>query len=107
MKAGILSLLFWIIQGFAVFFILLALDINDLNFLISISSNSISVLIGALSFVPGGLGVTEGSMAGLLSLQGIELSFALMVGVIIRIFTSWYTVIVGFITLKISGGFSL
>jgi len=27
--------------------------------------------------------------------------------VIIRIFTSWYTVIVGFIALKFSGGFSL
>ena len=107
LKSGILSLIFWIIQGFAVFLILLALDINDLNFLISISSNAISVLIGALSFMPGGLGITEGSMAGLLSFQGIEFSFALIIGVIIRIFTSWYTVIVGFIALKISGGFSL
>ena len=107
LKAGILSLLFWIIQGFAALFILWALEINNLNFLMSISSNSISVLIGALSFVPGGLGVTEGSMASLLSLQGIEFSFALIVGVIIRIFTSWYTVIVGLIALKISSGFSL
>ena len=57
--------------------------------------------------MPGGIGITEGSMGGLLSLQGIEFSFALIVAVIIRIFTSWYTVIVGFIALKISGGFSL
>jgi uncharacterized protein (TIRG00374 family) len=107
LKSGILSIIFWVIQGIAVYFILLALGINELNFLITTSANAISVLIGALSFMPGGLGVTEGSMGGLLSLQGIEFSFALIAAVIIRIFTSWYTVIVGFIALKISGGFSL
>jgi len=107
LKSGILSFIFWVIQGVAVYFVLLALEMNELNFLIATSANAISVLIGALSFVPGGLGVTEGSMGGLLALQGIEFSFALIAGVIIRIFTSWYTVIVGFIALKFSGGFSL
>ena len=107
LKSGILSIIFWVIQGGAVYFILLALGINELNFFIATSSNAISVLIGALSFMPGGLGVTEGSMGGLLSLQGIEFSFALIAAVIIRIFTSWYTVIIGFIALRISGGFSL
>ena len=107
LKSGILSFIFWVIQGIAVYFILLALGINELNFLIATSANAISVLIGALSFVPGGLGVTEASMGGLLSLQGIEISFALITAVIIRIFTSWYTVVAGFIALKFSGGFSL
>ena len=107
LKSGILSIIFWVIQGGAVYFILLALGINELNFLIATSANAISVLIGALSFVPGGLGVTEASMGGLLSLQGIEISFALITAVIIRIFTSWYTVVAGFIALKFSGGFSL
>ena len=107
LKSVILSFIFWVIQGIAVYFILLALGINELNFLIATSANAISVLIGALSFVPGGLGVTEASMGGLLSLQGIEISFALITAVIIRIFTSWYTVVAGFIALKFSGGFSL
>ena len=107
LKSIILSFIFWVIQGVAVYFILLALGINELNFLIATSANAISVLIGALSFVPGGLGVTEASMGGLLSLQGIEISFALITAVIIRIFTSWYTVVAGFIALKFSGGFSL
>jgi len=107
LKSVILSFTFWVIQGIAVYCILLALGMNELNFLIAISSNAISVLIGALSFVPGGLGVTEASMGGLLSLQGIEIGFALIAAVIIRIFTSWYTVVAGFIALKFSGGFSL
>ena len=107
LKSVILSFIFWVIQGIAVYFILLALGINELNFLIATSANAISVLIGALSFVPGGLGVTEASMGGLLSLQGIEFSFALIAAVIIRIFTSWYTVVAGFIALTFSGGFSL
>ena len=107
LKSGILSFIFWVIQGVAVYFVLLALEINQLNFLIVTSSNAISVLIGALSFMPGGLGVTEASMGGLLSLQGVEISFALIAAVIIRIFTSWYTVVAGFIALKFSGGFVL
>jgi len=107
LKSCILSFIFWVIQGAAVYFVLLALEINQLNFLIVTSANAISVLIGALSFMPGGLGVTEASMGGLLSLQGIEISFALIAAVIIRIFTSWYTVVAGFIALKFSGGFAL
>ena len=68
---------------------------------------SLSVIAGALSFIPGGVGIIEGSLGGLLSVQGIELSVAIAVGVIIRFFTLWYTVIVGFFALKLTGGFSL
>jgi len=103
----ILSILFWFVIGIGVYFVLLGLDIDEINFLNAISIYSLSVIAGALSFIPGGVGIIEGSLGGLLSVQGIELSVAIAVGVIIRFFTLWYTVIVGFFALKLTGGFSL
>lgn len=103
----VLSILFWLVTGVAVYFILLGLDIDGINFLNAISIYSLSAIAGALSFIPGGVGITEGSLGGLLSLQGIELSIAIAVGVIIRFFTMWYSVIVGFFALKLTGGFNV
>ncbi len=57
--------------------------------------------------MPGGFGVAEGSLVGLFSLQGIGVSTALILVILIRIFTLWYGVAVGFIALKTSGVLSL
>ena len=50
---------------------------------------------------PGGLGVTEGSFAGLLTLQGFELQATLVLAIIIRFFTLWFAVIVGLISFRL------
>ena len=63
-----------------------------------------SLMLGFLSFIPMGLGVVEGSLASFFSLQGIEVSLSLALVVIIRLFTRWYGVAVGFVALKLSGG---
>ncbi len=42
---------------------------------------STSVILGTISMSPGGLGVTEGSFAGLLALQGFEFQTVLVFGV--------------------------
>ena len=52
------------------------------------------------------VGVTEGSLAGFFTLQGIDLSLALTIVVFIRIFTRWIGVGLGFILLKMAGGTS-
>ena len=91
----------------SVYLILLAFDIDSINFLQSIATYPASVLIGVASFIPGGVGVTEGSLAGLFVLQGVDLSLALIVSIFIRIFTLWFSVSIGFIGLKLSGGLSL
>ena len=67
-----------------------------------ISSYSISLVIGALSLIPGGIGVAEASLVGLLTLQDIEFSDAVVAVVLIRLFTLWFSTISGFITLKTS-----
>lgn len=70
---------------------------------------SFSSLAGAISMIPGGLGVAEGSFAGLLILAGVSKGFAAGATVIIRFCTLWFGVIVGINTLfvirnKITGG---
>ena len=101
-----LSILYWIIISVAVYFILLSFGIESVSLLRTISIYSSSVIIGALSFIPGGIGVTEGSLIGLFSLEGIEISMAIFLSVMIRIFTMWYSVCIGFICLKFTGGLS-
>ena len=101
-----LSVLYWIIISVAVHFILLSFGIESISILKTISIYSSSVIIGAISFIPGGLGITEGSLIGLFSLEGIDVSLALILSVMIRILTMWYSVSIGFICLKFTGGLS-
>ncbi len=102
-----LSSLFWIIEGLIVYSVLLAFDIESLVFMTTITTYTSSILLGFISFLPMGIGVTEGTLTGFLSLQGIEISLAATIVVFIRIFTRWLGVGIGFIFLKMSGGFSL
>tara|TARA_B110000014_G_scaffold263492_1_gene260432 strand:+ start:1533 stop:2465 length:933 start_codon:yes stop_codon:yes gene_type:complete len=103
--SSVLSICYWIINGLIVFCILIALDITNVNFLIATSTYSLSGIIGALSFIPGGIGVTESSITGLFSLHGVEFNTGIILGVLIRFFTLWISVFVGFICLKLVGGF--
>lgn len=98
------SITYWFIVGIAAYFVLKAVGIDDINYVNVVSIYSSSVILGAASFIPGGIGVTEGSIAGLLNLNGVDISIAFVLGILIRIFTLWYSVLIGFIALKISGG---
>ena len=62
----------------------------------------VSTLAGALSFVPGGLGVAEASMIGLFHrLGGVSKPDAAAVTVLIRLATLWFAVVVGLVALGI------
>ena len=62
-----------------------------------------TTVLGALSFLPGGLGVTEGSMTLLLlrSTSGLTRTGAVAATVLIRLCTLWLGVVVGLVTLGI------
>jgi len=98
-----LTVIFWLLEALSVYFVLLSFGIESIEFLKVIPIYATSLMLGFLSFLPMGLGVVEGSLAGFFSLQGIEASLALTIVIIIRIFTRWYGVIVGFFALKLSG----
>ena len=102
----LLAVLYWFIIAGAAYYTLIGFDINVLDYLKILAIYSTSALLGAISFIPGGLGVTEGTLAGLLTLEGIDVSMALILSVMIRVFTFWSTITVGFVSLKFTGGFS-
>ena len=102
----LLAVTYWFIVSTAVYYTLIAFDVNILDYLKVLAIYTTSVLLGAVSFIPGGVGITEGTIAGLLSLEGIDISIALVLSVMIRIFTLGFAVVVGFISLKFTGGFS-
>ena len=102
----LLALTYWFMVSAAAYYTLIAFDVNILDYLKVLAIYTTSALLGAISFIPGGIGITEGTLTGLFTLEGIDVSTALILSVIIRILTLWYSVSVGFIALKFTGAFS-
>ena len=105
--ATILSIVFWLVESVIAYFVLLSFGVNHIEFLSVITTYTSSIILGVASFLPLGIGVVEGSLAGFFTLQGVDVSVALTLVIFIRIFTRWIAVSVGFVSLKLSGGFSL
>ena len=99
-----LSILFWLIEAISIYFILLAFGVEVIEFLTVIPTYTTSIMLGILSFLPMGIGVVEGTLTGFFTMHGIDISLALTIVIVIRLFTRWYSVSFGFIALKLSGG---
>ena len=90
----LLGLLAWSVQGLAFYFILATLD-SPLPLTMALAIYAISLLAGALSFIPGGIGATEAVMYLLLSQAGLEHGQALVIPIISRVSTLWFAVLLG------------
>ena len=101
-----LSIFFWFIECIAIHLLLSSFGINTIELLALIPMYTSSIILGVVSFLPFGLGVFEGSLAGFLSLHGIHLSISLTIVILARIITRWYSVFVGLVALKITRGLS-
>tara|TARA_Y100000996_G_C22502529_1_gene635031 strand:- start:93 stop:1046 length:954 start_codon:yes stop_codon:yes gene_type:complete len=104
--SSLLSASYWILESLAVYFILLSFGINLLEITDVILTYTTSIILGVASFVPGGIGVSESTLIGLLTINGLVFSTAVSLTIFIRIFTLWYAVLVGLIALKFTGIFS-
>jgi hypothetical protein len=102
--ATALTSIFWLLEAVIVYFVLLSFGVDGIELLMVIPTYATSIMLGFLSFLPMGLGVVEGSLASFFSLQGVEVSLSLTLVIIIRIFTRWYGVAVGFVALRLIGG---
>ena len=58
---------------------------------------AIAIIVGALSFLPGGLGSTEAVMAALLVAHGFQTSQAILLTLICRLLTLWLAVAIGWL----------
>tara|TARA_R110000764_G_scaffold44666_1_gene100557 strand:- start:4313 stop:5275 length:963 start_codon:yes stop_codon:yes gene_type:complete len=97
-SATILSLIAWAAEAYALFLILywMGLDIS-LEFAFFIYA--ISMLVGAISFMPGGLGGAEAIMITLLLWKGASSTEAVAATILIRSTTLWFAIALGCITL--------
>ncbi|VAW92223.1 hypothetical protein MNBD_GAMMA23-262 [hydrothermal vent metagenome] len=91
----VLGSIAWLIQGLAFYFILTTLNI-DITLQQSIGIYAISLLAGAVSFIPGGIGTTEAVMTLLLTFLGADTATAIAAALISRLSTLWFAVGLGF-----------
>ena len=68
---------------------------EDINFITLMVALTLSVIVSLLSFVPGGIGVFEISLAGMLSLSGVEVAKVLFAITTHRLIFFWASTISG------------
>jgi uncharacterized protein (TIRG00374 family) len=96
----VLGLVAWGAEGVAFHLILESLGVNT-SIGLAVGIYSVSVLAGALSFIPGGLGSTEAVMVLLLKLVGADTATAVAATLICRLATLWFAVVIGAIVLAV------
>lgn len=92
--ATVLSVVAWAAEAWAFYLILGWMNV-PISPTIAIFVYAVSMLGGALSFMPGGLGGAEAIMIGLLIWQSAGAADAVAATVIIRVATLWFAVLLG------------
>ncbi|KAA8981272.1 lysylphosphatidylglycerol synthase transmembrane domain-containing protein [Halospina sp. K52047b] len=96
--ATVISIIAWGAEALAFHWVLQWLG-ADLGMSFAIFVYALSMLAGALSFMPGGLGGAEAVMVSLLTLKGIPMPAAVAATVFIRLATLWFAVVIGLVAL--------
>ncbi len=96
LKSWLISIISWSIEIFSFYIVFKTFGIN-LNFIEVGQVVYTSILVGALSFLPGGIGFTEGSLIALLIERGYELSIVTAVVLMLRLVTIWFATFFGFV----------
>ncbi len=93
-----LGLISWGAEGLAFFYIMHVLG-SDMSLQTALFIYAFSMLVGAISFLPGGLGGTEATMVTLLLLNHVDQPHAVAATVLIRLATLWFAVALGILAL--------
>ncbi|HEX9253290.1 MAG TPA: lysylphosphatidylglycerol synthase transmembrane domain-containing protein [Ignavibacteriaceae bacterium] len=93
----LLSIVSWGFECFGYYLILTNFEIK-IDVLWAFFSYSFATIVGALSMLPGGLGVTEGSLTLMLVQKGLSEHSAFAATFIVRAVTLWFAVLVGAIS---------
>lgn len=89
-----LGILAWGAEAVAFHTLLIAIE-HPLPLPVSVFIYAFAMLVGGLSFLPGGLGGAEAVMTGLLVWQGLPQTEAVAATVLIRLATLWFAVAIG------------
>ena len=93
-----IGLVAWGADGVILYYIMNVLG-NDLSLTTVLFIYAFSILVGALSFLPGGLGGTEATMVTLLILNHVAQPQAVAATVLVRLATLWFGVAIGIFSL--------
>jgi uncharacterized protein (TIRG00374 family) len=93
----LLSIISWGFECLGYYLILTNFEIQ-IDIFWAFFSYSFATIVGALSMLPGGLGVTEGSLTLLLVQKGLSEYNAFAATFIVRAVTLWFAVLVGAIS---------
>lgn len=99
--ATLISLPGWLAECWALAWLMAALG-HPIGLQAGMFIFSFSMLAGAVSMLPGGLGGVEAAMVTLLIVAGAPLEVAFVATVVIRTTTLWFAVVLGFLTLPIA-----
>jgi len=102
LPAVVLSTVGWFFECLAAYVCLRGLGV-DLSFMLVTFIFVFATLAGALSMIPGGLGVAEGSMTGLLVANGVDRGDAVAGTMLIRLVTFWFAILLGLIGISFYG----
>lgn len=86
----------WMAEGIGFWYLLTCMG-QDVDIVAAVSIYGVAVLVGAISFLPGGLGSTEAVMGLLLIASGVPESVAIAATLICRIATLWFAVFIGLV----------
>ncbi|MEW6637658.1 MAG: lysylphosphatidylglycerol synthase transmembrane domain-containing protein, partial [Actinomycetota bacterium] len=93
--ATIISFLSWGLEIAAVYLCVAAIG-AEVPFLMVVFIFAVSSLAGALSFLPGGLGVAEAGLTGMfVALAGLAAGLAVALTFVIRLATLWFATLIG------------
>ena len=95
-KCAAVGIVSWTLEAIAVYLVFLAFNI-DLGFILTTIIAYAAILFGGVSLLPGGVGITEISATTLLTKEGVELSLATSIIIMMRIVTIWFYTATGFI----------
>ena len=96
-----MGLIAWGAEGVAFFYIMHLLG-SDMSLQTALFIYAFSMMVGALSFLPGGLGGAEATMVALLILNDVAQPQAVAATVLIRLATLWFAVGLGIVALMLT-----
>lgn len=96
----VVSFFSWFFECFAYYLVLIHIGI-DVHLFWAVFVYAFGTIVGAVSMLPGGLGVTEGSLTYMIVQKGYPLNNAVAATFLIRVATLWFAVVVGILAIGV------
>ena len=95
----LIGLIAWGFEGYGLHLVMMEYTHQPIEVSVSVAVYSIAVLLGAIAFLPGGLGGTEAAMVFMLIKLGFSPAEATAITFICRIATLWFAIVLGIVVM--------